>query len=338
MKDWGDVRLCAACGAEAVWEVEEARWLHVVSGADHVAVVPHLDVPTGLLVDVDAVSSLLQAERGHTGRVVAEVLEQTTRDLTPRLCPGRCGSRWRSAVRRAVEEVHEAEQRDRPVDSELLQLRSLPRAGEPVWCSDDAALVVSAVRRLPDLVALVGSRGDGRLDAGRSDSDGRSSSGVAPPSPSPAHDLQDAAVRWAAAEAARLAELVTGGRGADVDDEPLPMTSTWLTQSVAYLLAHADLWLGDVEHGEQSGRAALRWESDLERATGQDLLVHRLPVRCPSCSTRALVRHDGLDQVSCTRCGWARPHSDYLAWVVEAAATQKALNRERRRAARQATA
>lgn len=329
MRDWGDVRLCAACGAEAAWEVEEARWLHVVSGADHVAVAPPAHVVRSeVLVDVEVVSSWLQIEGGNVPRAVAAVVHEITHESTPRLCPGQCATRWRSAVRRAVEAVADAERMDRAVDTVALQSRTFPNAGEPVWCADDATAIVKALGRLPELVSAVNVRGDGRLNAGRtSDVDVRSNE-VHAPSPSPAHDLVDAAVRWAAAEAARVAESVTGGRGAD-NDPVTRLSEQWLTQAVTYLTEHVDAWLGDPQDGEQAGRATLRWEIDLERATGLDL-VHRLSGRCPNCSTRALTRTDGKDVVRCGRCGWTKTHTDYLLAVAESQATQRAEVRRQR--------
>ncbi|GAA2022422.1 hypothetical protein WDZ16_13010 [Pseudokineococcus marinus] len=333
MKRWDDVRSCAACGGEVVWDDEDARWLHVLSGADHIAVAPPTHVVRSeVLVDVDAVSSLLQAEGGNVPRATTAVVQELTHESTPRLCPGQCGARWRSAVRRAVEAVADAERTDRAVDPVALQGRAFPNAGEPVWCADDAAAIVKALGRLPDLVAAVNVRGDGRLNAGRDGEVDVRSTEVHAPSPSPAHDLFDAAVRWAAAEAARVAEAVTGGRGAD-NDPLAALSEQWLTRAVAYLVEHADVWLGDLVDGETAGRATLRWETDLERATGLDL-VHRLPGRCPGCSTRALTRAVGDDVVRCGRCGWSKTHADYLLGRAETEAAQRAEARRQRLEAR----
>jgi len=333
VKRWDDVRPCSACGDDVVWEDEDARWIHAVPGADHVAVAPPAHAaPSGVLVDVDVASSLLLAESGNVPRAVAAVIEQVTHESTPRLCPGRCGARWRSAVRRAVAEVHDAEQKDRPVDEDALRGAAFPNAGEPVWCADDRAAVLTALGRLPELVAEVAIRRDGRLNVARGGDVEVRGTQVHAPSPSPAHDVVDEAIRWAAAEAARLAEVVTGGRGADLDPVQR-LSGQWLTQAVRYLADNADAWLGDAEDGERAGQATLRLATDLERATGLDL-VHRLKGRCPKCESRALVRADGTDVVSCGRCGATQTHADYLLATATTEAARQA-DARRRRLARQ---
>jgi len=299
VRDWGDVRECQACGRSSVWDVEQGRWVHEWAGADHVA-------------DV--------------------VLTTAAPQLPP--CPGRCNARWRRAERVSAEEVNAAEREQRPADVDVVEHRLLPRPGDPVWCEDDAARVVAAVGRLPELVVEVLAREDGRLNAGRSDADGRQSSGAAPASPSPAHDVADSVIRWARMEAEQLLEQVRGWHGDASRVAAAAPTHEDLATSVAALVHFSARWLGDTEHGEEAGGVALRWETDLERTTGQDLLVHRLPVRCPSCQARALTRQDGTDQVDCARCGWRKPYADYVALVADAAEQQRARQREERRAAR----
>lgn len=332
MKDWGDVRDCVACGSRVLWDLDDGRWVHEVAGADHEAVPPAGRVVVTAL-DASDLRDWLTLSGVRVDVVVRDLVDAAAAATAPaRPCPGRCNDRWRSSLRRAVEEVRDATVERRVVDERLLQLTSQPRPGDPVWCADDAAHVLKALGRLPDLAALVNVREDGRLNAGRSDADGRSSSGAAPGSPSPAHDVLDAVVRWAVDEAEQMSSARVSGPD---ERAAAPLDAGWLTEAVATLTRRADDWLGDGEHGEQAGRDTLRWERDLERATGQDLLVHRLPgVRCPACSTRALTRTDGLDQVDCARCGWSKPHQEYVALVADAAQRHRQEERERRRAAR----
>ena len=204
--------------------------------------------------------------------------------------------------------------------------------GQPIWCRPCQDHIITTLNRLtPHLLDLAG-RTDGRINRTGSlaDSDPvHAHQHPAPASPSPAWDSIDRAIH-----AILRIEDVIRDVAAQPDAERLaPRTSryhglaggtaqrlaafnasvAWLTEYRTALLAHPDAY--------QHGTRILHLHRDLERVTGQDRLIHRLPVPCPKCDYLSLVREDGDDKIRCTwrecRLVWAE---DQYRWFTRVAA------------------
>jgi hypothetical protein len=203
---------------------------------------------------------------------------------------------------------------------------------QPVWCPACTALIVRELGRLPELVALLVSRDDGRVAPGVSA--GRPPRPTEVVSPSPAQDaaneierrvrLLETRLRAHLQEPAPPPRLVPGPRG-PVRIKPVFHLST----AVGYLTARSTALLswdtrspgvcvGDVEgpaEAQTVGLWVLTAVRNVERLSGRDVLVHRLVAPCPRCDTFALTRRDGEDQVRCAVCHNAWPEEHYQLLV-----------------------
>jgi hypothetical protein len=192
--------------------------------------------------------------------------------------------------------------------------------GAPVWCRGCTTRITQALTALPDLAAELALRGVadlGRLavsgEAGRATHQKVAGS----PSGSPAWDAADELIAWAAGVEDQLRAYLGHSRAyrsVRVHGSGVVRVLS-LRPCVRYLVA----WVGDLlasPFADRVGADALELARRAERAAGLDRLVHHLPVPCPSCDVRALVREDGADQVECRACGRVWTEGDYRRLVV----------------------
>jgi len=121
-------------------------------------------------------------------------------------------------------------------------------------------------------------------------------------SPSPAWDLADEVILWAAG----WAWVVAGRRGYDpirYDMAGLPVRD--LTTAISHITNRLTQALTDDYHADLFAEA-LGNHNRLVHATGSDRLEHRLNKPCPSCDQRTLVRDDGAGQIECRNRSCAR--------------------------------
>lgn len=202
------------------------------------------------------------------------------------------------------------------------------RPGQPVWCRPCADRILAAIGRLPELAAALFDYGaeDGKIAAGGQSDATRKATRAGSPSGSPAWDAIDEIVTWAGRTEDELrARLRHGGNPAgDWWTGSTTHRAAVLVGSVAYLIEYGVALLSS-NIAVPAGRDALQLERRAEQATGQARLTHRLPVACPDCDRRALVREDGSEQVDCRACGRSWPEADYrrLVLVLSAAAKGK---------------
>jgi hypothetical protein len=193
----------------------------------------------------------------------------------------------------------------------------------PVWCPRCSTDIVDAIAGLPAAVGRLPAHGRLRIPAGDGD---RRSSGVRIPSPSPSADLRDEVVHWVCRLEERLRQHV--GDAAPIGPRRLDVPA--LASACRYLVVRRSALLawdtrsagpGGLVDGQAEaevvGLSALQWCRRLTRAAGMDRLVHRLAMPCPACEQRALVRHDGRDEVRCATCGaeWTEDRYQLLARI-----------------------
>lgn len=114
-------------------------------------------------------------------------------------------------------------------------------------------------------------------------------------------DMARALAAWEAATKAR-AGLTTPSvmvRPGYAVQRSAGVVAAYLTEALAppYGLAHA--------------RRTLSLTGALRERLGLNPLVHNLAAPCPRCNTRALIRRDGDDHVSCRLCGQGWPERHY---------------------------
>lgn len=182
--------------------------------------------------------------------------------------------------------------------------------GDPVWCTACQIHITSQIRRLPDLAAALWDRtitDDGRIaHAGRSDRTRRATRSGSP-SGSPAWDVIDEIVTWAADLDDRLRSHL---RHAAAGRPHWVGTTAARAETLRGAVRHLVTWAPDLLSGPlavDAGREALGLARRAERAAGLDVLIHRLPAPCPRCDRVGLTREDGADRVWCAACGasWA---------------------------------
>lgn len=74
-----------------------------------------------------------------------------------------------------------------------------------------------------------------------------------------------------------------------------------------------DGWTADPEtwDGVDGALTVLDLHHQARRLAGYTRLVHRMPAGCPQCERFSLVREDGDDLISCTRCGTQYTQAEY---------------------------
>lgn len=174
----------------------------------------------------------------------------------------------------------------------------------------------NALNAIPELAALAAARTDGRLSPLNSDTDAtRRGTQAHAPSPSPAWDAAEEVVQWAHLTALACADenRHVGPFRYRLDGVPAKN----LTALIGYIVNNLAWYATDIPtdiYDEATG-----YQRTLERLTGQDRLVHRIKVPCPSCNRRTLIREDGSDRVNCRNrdCGriWREGEFDWMAHV-----------------------
>jgi hypothetical protein len=219
-------------------------------------------------------------------------------------CPGECNNVWINAERVAFNETNRAKAEHRPPRPELA-FHDVPMiAAAPMWCRPCQDRITAAIAGFPDQCEPLTPGG---LNTPHDQATSRPSTGVNPPSPSPAWDTADEVIRWAVNTEdvlrARIGESGFGQR-------------PWRTlgAAVAYLTGHSTALLSCPD-AVAIGFDAIRLGRRLTQVTGTDRLVHRLPGTCMVCDRVSLQRLDGDDLVKCRACGacWAWEQYEFLA-------------------------
>ncbi len=199
-------------------------------------------------------------------------------------CPGPCNRAWEAA------ELHQ----HRTGEPHNLQ----PVPGQPIWCPNCRDNIATQLLELPDLAVKLSP---GKLKTPPADV-GRLSRADIHASPSPAYDLIDELIRWAADAEDILRERL---------GHPKPPTR-YLHRTVAYLHGHLTAMLNIDPHGIDFGLSVARWKRRLTTATGHGTDTVRVPGRCPRCDQKGrLTRSNGEDLVRCNNC---RACWDYDHW------------------------
>lgn len=173
-----------------------------------------------------------------------------------------------------------------------------------------------ALNAIPELVALVAARTDGRLSIARQETDAtRRGTHAHAPSPSPAWDAAEEMCQWALFLALACADdnRHTGPFKFRTDGVPARNITTYLR----YVVNNLEFYATDIPKDIYS--EATGYRRNLERLTGTDNLVHRVKTPCPSCDQRTLIREDGSGEVTCRNreCGriWYEGEFDWMAHV-----------------------
>lgn len=226
----------------------------------------------------------------------------------PHPCAGPCGHRWRTA---------EATTAQTGIPHDIR-----PWYGQPYWCDHCRTRVLTALSDLPELIAAA------HLQALYA-------------TPKQAERVTTSqAPAWPGQAARLLTDLLIGGL-AEIEDamrdlrswsdrtahyEPAVLNHavTTLTLSIDWLLAEHPL---AADPDLSPGAAILTWHRKAVTFTGRDKLVHRFPVRCPTCDLLALRREDGSSYVECSPriggCGRLWTEAEYLNLVTVAASDLK---------------
>ena len=173
-----------------------------------------------------------------------------------------------------------------------------------------------ALNSIPELVALVARRTDGKLSLLRQETDATRRSTLAhAPSPSPAWDAAEEMCQWMLFLALACADE-NHHRGPFIyRRDGVPARN--LTTLTRYVVANLPWYAADIPvdiYAEATGYA-----KNLERMSGTDHLIHRVKAPCPTCDRRTLVREDGSGEVQCKNraCGriWREGEFDWMAHV-----------------------
>lgn len=239
-------------------------------------------------------------------------------DRAASACPGQCNFAWRQAKKRAAEAIAKGG-RPRPHDLQ-------PVPGAPVWCRNCQTTIVDAVSTLPGLAADLAAMPGGQLLA--AETQGRFATRAGSPSGSPAWDAADEIVRWACDREAELRDHLghrhppqppvrvhlvdAAGLDPDLVGPVLhdPARRRRLVDAVAYLRTWSTAWLS-TDYAVQDGRQALQLARRGQHTTGQDRLVHHLPLPCLRCDAKALRREDGSETCYCKNCDARWTEGDY---------------------------
>ncbi|MEU0941135.1 hypothetical protein [Embleya sp. NPDC005971] len=175
------------------------------------------------------------------------------------------------------------------------------RPGEPVWCPDCRDDLATMVWRLPGQRDRLLAAADGQATRGAV---GRAGTRVDPPSPSPEFDQADemdtVLSEWASAWLDHLGSTEVRGR-----------TTGWAARVLG------DTRRGDVWAWHQAadlGRAVRILAGGARRLLGGSVdTVDLMPLQapCPGCHLITLVREDGGDRITCTRCPRVVPVKEY---------------------------
>lgn len=235
-------------------------------------------------------------------------------------CPGSCNREWRAAEARAQDELANSSAAARPPSAELVHHDVKRTEGDPVWCEECRGWITEALWKIPTLAS---SLTPGALNVPGDVNAVRTGPLSHSPSPSPAWDLADQLIRWAVESEDDLRSVMghpdsrpmrnqsVKVKGRDVVVARVPAKRT-LGDACRYLSAYVDAAVAHPIGGEAFGRRVLWWRKVLERNTGTDKLVHRLPGVCTECDMRSLMRRDGGNLVTCRGCGasWDWAHYD----------------------------
>jgi len=228
----------------------------------------------------------------------------------PFACAGPCNISWRRA---------EAESTKTQIPHDIR-----PWYGNPYWCDHCRFRVLTALDGLPELVAAI------HLEA----------LNATPKTTTTERVTTSSAPAWPGQSARLMTDLIVGGV-ADIEDamrslrgwsdraatfEPIILNRAIdvLVVSVDWLLiSHPDATDPDIS----PGTAILDWHRKAMKFTGRDKLVHKYPVRCPSCDLLALRRDDGSSYVECSPrlggCGRLWTESEYQNLVTVTASDLK---------------
>lgn len=224
---------------------------------------------------------------------------------------------------------HESEE---PVDTPCPAHPGTP--GAPVWCRWCAGRITTALDRLPNLageLALRGVADGGRLAAAGEAGRATRAKVTGSPSGSPAWDAADELIEWAWATEDRLRAHLCHSRAVRAvrlhGSGAVRVLN--LGGSVGYLREWVSALLS-APFADEVGQQVLGLVRRAERAAGLDRLVHHLPVPCPTCDVRALVREDGADQVDCGACGRVWTEDEYRRLVVVVASDYRDVTGGRR--------
>ena len=174
----------------------------------------------------------------------------------------------------------------------------------------------TALDSIPELVALVAARNDGKLNTPRTETDNtRRAAHAHAPSLSPAWDAAEEVFQWALRTALACADENRHHGPFQYRRDGVPARNT--TQLIRYIRANLDWYAADIPediHDEATG-----FHRALIRLSGTDRLMHRIKEPCPSCDRRTLTREDGSDSVICrnAECGriWREGEYEHLAHV-----------------------
>lgn len=166
------------------------------------------------------------------------------------------------------------------------------------YCLRCAMSLRDTLAALPDLIGVLYAMPEGRpAPVGRSSGDlTRRPTKVDQASPSPAYDAADEAARWCANWAFAVADErhELGAFCYRPDGIPTPVARS----DVGYLLSRLS-HLCAAPYVIDLTDEARRLRHRLVQATGADAGDRRLPVRCPACGQRSLVRPNGTEDIEC---------------------------------------
>lgn len=154
------------------------------------------------------------------------------------------------------------------------------------------------LEQIPEFTARVAAAADGKVARRTINGDAtRRTTKVHQASPSEAWDSAEQAVQWAFTWAETIADY-RHHRG-PFTYTPAGIPARDMGASIAYLTAHVDFIVEREEFAAAFVREVRAERVGLELKAGQDVVIHRLRERCPSCNMKSLTREDGAGQVEC---------------------------------------
>lgn len=172
-------------------------------------------------------------------------------------------------------------------------------------CGDCRARVVSALAEAPTLYVR-GAQGLAATSQPPSEK-------LSQPRPGPTSPLRDAILELCDELARSLGRWAAATKAPGwVAEGP----ETWVRpgfavqRSAGVIAAHLTAALAP-PYGVAHARRTLSLTGALREQLGLNPLIHNLAAPCPRCNTRALIRRDGDDRVSCRLCGQAWPERHY---------------------------
>lgn len=229
-------------------------------------------------------------------------------NTSPTACAGPCANAWRRAeTQRLTEGTPHGLQ---------------PWPGNPYWCDRCRTRVLDALGMLPELIAAIHLEA---LHATPKQTE-RVTASTTPPWPGQASRLLTDLIVGGLAEAEdAMRDLRSWSeRTATFESDVLNKSVTVLTLSIDWLLtSHPEAASPDTS----PGATILLWRDKAMRFTGRDKLIHKFPVRCPTCDLLALRREDGSSYVECLPriggCGRLWTEDEYLNLATVAASDLK---------------